>query len=40
MFGLQLTGQLLVMVGLTQIFTENVGYTSDQTYNQFLEDDQ
>lgn len=40
MFGLQLTGQLLVMVGLTQIFADSIGYTSTQTYDAFVADDQ
>lgn len=40
MFGLQLTGQLLVMVGLTQIFADNIGYSPSQTYQAFLDGEQ
>lgn len=34
-FGIQLMGQLLVMVGLTQTYASDIGYTSDQTQIQF-----
>lgn len=39
MFGFQLAGQILMIVGLTQWFTGPMNYTSDLTYNLFLESD-
>jgi hypothetical protein len=32
-FGLQVTGQILVMVGLTQIFNEGLHYNPQDTKN-------
>ena len=39
MFGFQLAGQILMIVGLTQIFTTPMNYSPDNTYQLFLDND-
>lgn len=36
-FGLQVTGQILMIVGLTQIFTVPMDYSSENTYKRFTD---
>jgi magnesium-transporting ATPase (P-type) len=39
MFGLQLSGQILMIAGVTQFFAEPMGYSPDITYQNFVDND-
>lgn len=40
MFGFQLTGQILMIVGLSQFFAEPMAYSPDVSFNLFNENEQ